>query len=205
MAEKKVVDWEGVEVGYRAGVLTIREIGAQFGVSHTLVNRRAKAEKWDRDLAPKIRAKADSLVSKAAVSSSVTVETVKAEIESNAQLQANIRLAQRGDITRSRKLVMSLLGELEQQTDNLGLYEQLAELLFDPTNDDGSPVGKEKADSQNKRLELFNKVVSLSGRTSNMKSLADSLKVLVALEREAFGIDDRVKINEAIGAINITF
>lgn len=193
MAERKTVDWEGVEVAYRAGILSIREVGEKYGVSHTLVNRRAKSHKWERDLAPKIKAKADSLVSKAAVSSGVTMETVNSEIEANAHMQASVRLSQRKDISRSRKLVMTLLEELEEQTGNIELYKQLGELLYAPDD-----KGVDKLN------ELYHKVISLGGRTGTMKSLAESLKTLVALEREAFGIDEK-KAPEGQTVFNMQF
>jgi len=106
-------------------------------------------------------------------------------VEANATLQATIRREQRRDITRSRALVMSLLAELEHQTENAGLYERLAELLYDKDADGDS------AKDQAKRIEAFQKALSLGGRVGTMKQLADALKVMVALEREAFGIDER--------------
>jgi hypothetical protein len=180
---RTVIDWEGIELAYRAGVKTLRDIGSEFGVSHTAIKKRAERDGWVRDLSAKIKAKADALVSKDAVSKEVSMETKIAEqevVEANAELQARIRREQRKDISRSRKLVMSLLDELEEQTENIELYEQLGELLYAP-DEKGS----------DKLNELYRKVISLGGRTSTMKQLAESLKTLVALEREAFGIDDR--------------
>jgi hypothetical protein len=177
-AQKRAIDWEAIELAYRSGVLSTREIGAQHDVSHTLINRKAKAEKWDRDLSAKIKAKADAIVSKAGVSSEVSMETEQQTIAANANLVAGIQLSQRKDIQRSRNLVMSLLGELEHQTEHRELYEQLGELMFDPDE-----KGVDKLN------EIYRKAMSLQGRTGTMKSLSDSLKTLVALEREAFGID----------------
>ena len=59
MNEKRVVDWESIERDYRAGLLSVREIAAAQGVSHTAIQKRAKVEGWDRDLKAKILAKAD--------------------------------------------------------------------------------------------------------------------------------------------------
>lgn len=176
---RKTIDWDAIELAYRSGVLSTREIGAQHDVSHTLINRKAKADNWDRDLSAKIKAKADAIVSKAGVSSEVSTETEKQTIAANADLVAGVQLSQRKDIQRSRKMVMSLLDELEFQTDNMELLHQLGELLHKP-DDKGI----------DKRNELFNKVISLSSRSGTMKSLAESLKTMVGLERQAFGIDD---------------
>lgn len=197
MTELKATDWAQIEADYRAGVKTLRQMAAEHGLSEGAIRKRAKKEDWERDLAAKIREKADALVRKEAVRNEVRKEHCVPEkeiVEANAELQARIRREQRTDITRSRKLVMSLLNELEQQTDNLGLYEQLAELLYEP---DEKGVDK--------RNDLFQKVISLNGRTGTMKSLADSLKTLVALEREAFGIDDRNKQPDAQTVFNMQF
>lgn len=53
-------DWERIEIDFRAGVLSTREIAQAHGISHTAINKRAKAYGWDRDLSAKIKAKADA-------------------------------------------------------------------------------------------------------------------------------------------------
>lgn len=177
-------DWEAVERDYRAGLLSVREIGLAHGVSHTAINKRAKKHGWDRDLKGKIRAKADALVSKREVSKEVSTrnpETEREIIESNAEAIANVRMAHRGDISRSRRLTNKLLDELEAITDDRVLFEELSELMFSPD---------EKG--YDKRNEIYNKVISLPGRTKTMKELAETLKTLVALERQAYDLDSKV-------------
>jgi len=181
--DKKVIDWIAIEREYRVGIKSLRTLASEFGVTEGAIRKRAKKDDWQRDLAPKIRAKADDLVRTATVRSVVRTENAISErvlVEVNAQVQTNIILSHRTDIQRARKVTMSLLSELEMQTDNLELYEQLAELLLSP-DDKGV----------DKRNELFNKVISLSGRSSTMKTISDSLKSLIALEREAFGVDQK--------------
>lgn len=56
-APRKNIDWEKVEAEYRAGRLSLREIGATFGCSDTAVRKKAKREGWKRDLAARIKAK----------------------------------------------------------------------------------------------------------------------------------------------------
>jgi hypothetical protein len=181
--DKKVIDWIAIEREYRVGIKSLRTLASEFGVTEGAIRKRAKKDDWQRDLAPKIRAKADDLVRNATVRSVVRTENAVSErvlVEVNAQVQTNIILSHRTDIQRARKVTMSLLSELEMQTDNRELYEQLAELLLSP-DDKGV----------DKRNELFNKVISLSGRSSTMKTISDSLKSLIALEREAFGVDQK--------------
>lgn len=177
---KAAPDWERIEGDYRAGLLSVREIAASQGISHTAIQKRAKAEGWVRDLSKRIQDKAEALVAKREVAKSVAMETSVSDlaiIDANAEVIAGIRLAHRKDIARSRNLAMALLAELEAVTGSTELFEQLGEMLRAP-DDKG----------QDKRNDLYQKAISMSGRVSNMKALSDTLKTLVGLEREAYGI-----------------
>lgn len=178
-------DWERIELDYRAGVKTLRQIADEHGITHGAINKRAKRDGWERDLAEKIQQKADALVSKSLVSKPASTETKIAErevIEANAQAIATVKLAHRKDIQRTRGITMRLLEELEYQTgaENVYLLEQMGELL---RNDDDK--------GQDKLNDLYHKIISLPGRAKTMKDLGESLRVLVALERQAFGLDDK--------------
>lgn len=180
-AAKATPDWEKIEADYRAGVLSIREIAGQHGVSDTAIRKRAKAQSWDRDLSAKITAKADALVRSREVRSQVRTEKAASEcelVEANAQVIADVRMSHRGDIRRARSLTMTLLSELEATTIDHELFEQLGELLREPDER-----------GQDKRNDLYQKVIGMSSRVSSMKSLAEALKTLVGLEREAYGMN----------------
>lgn len=180
--EKKAApDWERIEGEYRAGLLSVREIAASQGITHGAIQKRAKRDGWERNLSKRIQDKAERLVASREVATQVATETAIPErllIEANAEVIATIRLSHRKDIARSRNLAMSLLVELESVTGNIELFEQLGEILRAP-DDKG----------QDKRNDLYQKVISMSGRVSNMKSLSDTLKTLIGLEREAYGIN----------------
>lgn len=185
----KQPDWEAIERAYRAGLLSIREIASTQGITHGAINKRAKRDGWERDLKAKIQAKADALVSKRTVSTEVSTKQADTEreiIEVNAEVIANIRMAHRGDICRSRRLTNKLLDELEGLTDNRELFEELGELMRDP-DDNGF----------DKRNDLYGKVISLPGRTKTMKELAETLKTLVALERQAYDLDTKAGNSDA--------
>lgn len=178
------IDWEAVEMQYRAGIRSLKEIGAEFGVSDAGIIKRAKRDGWERDLKAKIQAKADAKVSASVVSAEVSARTKIAEsvvIETNATMQANIRLDQRKDIRRGRNVAMKLLAELEIQTDNVDLFEELGDLLR-----------SEDDKGQDKRNDIYQKVISSASRIDSMKKLAETLKTLVGLERQAFGIKDDI-------------
>ncbi len=181
---KVAPDWERIESDYRAGVLSVREIAGSNGVSHTAINKKAKDKGWVRDLSVKIQAKADSLVSSAEVSTEVSTGNAVNErviIESNALAIANVRLAHRGDIRRFRNLAIKLLEELESMTEDNTLFTELGEML------------RQESDSGVDRLnDLYKKVIDFPSRTSSLKLLSDTLKTLIGLEREAYGINKGV-------------
>jgi hypothetical protein len=184
-AKKVQADWERIELDYRAGIKTLRQIAEAHGITHGAINKRAKRDGWERDLKAKIQQKADALVSRAAVAKKVSKESKIAErdvIETNASAVAEVRLSHRHDIQRSRRITMALLEELEGQTgaDTVALLYGLGDMMRNPDKH-----------GQDKLNDLYHKIISLPGRAKTMKDLGESLRVLVALERQAFGLDDK--------------
>ena len=183
MAEKEI-NWEKIELDYRVGVKSIRQIAAENEIAESGIRRRAKQYEWVRDLSEKIKAKADDIVRKESVRSSVRTKTTISEkdtIDANANEVASVRLAHRKDIQRSRKIAMSLFDELEMMVgqENVKLLEMLGELMWSPDD-----KGNDKVN------DLYMKIISMPGRVKSMKDLSDTLKTLIALERQAFGLDD---------------
>ena len=177
-------DWERIEIAYRAGVLTLREIATQVGgVTEGAIRKRAKRDGWTRDLAAKIKAKADDLVRKESVrktgtqESSVPAATEREVVDGVAAQQAGVRLKHRRLAARAQELTESLISELESQTGNLPALVALGEMLRAP-NENG-------ADKLN---DIYQAVISLPERTKTMKALSETLRNLVGLEREAYNI-----------------
>ena len=184
MSEKKVIDWEKIELDYRAGIKSLREIATDHEISEGAIRKRAKRDDWVRDLSAKIKAKAEDLVRKDLVRSEVRTQNTISEketIDANAHQQAAVRLSQRKDIQRSRSITMKLFDELEHQVgvENAENLEKLGELLR--SEDDKG------RDALN---DIYQKIISVPGRVKSMKDLSDTLKTLIALERQAFGLDD---------------
>ncbi|MCO5338609.1 hypothetical protein [Delftia tsuruhatensis] len=177
-------DWERIELDYRAGIKTLRQIADENGITHGAINKRAKRDGWERDLSQKIQAKADALVSRAAVSSQVSADTKvreRAVIDGNAQAVADVRLGHRKDARRVRQLTNRLMDELEQQTDpaTLAKLQELAAAVVAP----GEKPGRDRYG------ELLEAVISLPERSKTLKVLAESLRIVVDMERTAFGMD----------------
>jgi DNA-binding MurR/RpiR family transcriptional regulator len=109
------VDWEAIEKQYRAGVLTVREIARQGGVSHTAINKRAKDSGWPRDLTAKVREAVSTGLVSTEVSSTADARRTEREIieeaahtviaRSGRALQAVNRRRSTSGFQKARRLV----------------------------------------------------------------------------------------------------
>jgi hypothetical protein len=199
------INWEKVELHYRAGIRSLKDIGAEFGVSDAGIIKRAKRDGWTRDLTARIRQKAEAKVSAAAVRKLVSPQQKVSEeeiVDANADLQTEVRIEHRSDIKRTRELFRSLLAEIEGLTTHGHLAEQLMELLVDGSGDKPSKAEEERV---RKMRETLDKILSMAGRVDSAKKLTDMLEKLVAMERVAYGIDDRRGAGGQVGDISISF
>lgn len=112
--KKRVINWEKIELDYRAGVKTLREIASDHDITHAYIKKKANQEGWIRDLTAKIKAKADALVTKSAVTAELPIKESEI-VDANAVTNATIQIKQRKDITRMREVVAKLVEELDQQ------------------------------------------------------------------------------------------
>ena len=180
MAARKPIDWERVEADYCAGVKSIREIARENGVSDRAVRDKAKANDWTRDVSAKVAAKAGKLLRTEELRTQLRSEKQASEKEivaASAQAIVNVKLSHRKSISRQRELVERLLAELEAQTGDVDLFGQLGELMHNPDD-----KGVDKLN------EIYKKVIATPQRIDSLKKLAETLKHLIYLEREAFDI-----------------
>lgn len=111
------VDWEAIERDYRAGVMTYAEVAAAHGnkITRQAICKRAKRDGWERDLRPRIQARAEALVQKReATRANVVAE--REVIEANAERIAQVQMEHRATSYRLRALGLSQLAELEQMS-----------------------------------------------------------------------------------------
>lgn len=175
-------DWEAIESAYRAGVMSLREIASQHDISEGAIRKRAKRDDWSRDLNAKIKARSDDMVRKQEVRRQVRTETTLSErvlIEATAEVITNVRMEHRGDIRRARELANLLFDELSAECADVTALEKLGELMIDPDDN-----GRDKLN------ELYHAVISLPERVKSAKALSETLKNLISLERQAYGLDD---------------
>lgn len=193
---RKPVDWEAIQNDYRAGIKSLRMMASEHGISHVSIKKRADKEGWSRDLVAKIKVATQARLNRAMVNSMVNTEKQVSDrtlIEVAADTQTSIILEHRRVIGRIRANFMSLLAELETLTRHRPLFEELGELM--------------KGDlGQDRPNELYNRIIELPMRVAAMKKLADILKTLIGLEREAFGIDPKTGVDGPTNSsISISF
>lgn len=183
---RKKIDWEIIEPDWRAGVLSKEQLAKKYDVSRPAMEKHFGKLGIARDLKGKIRARTTAILNQEAlgqtdapVSAEPKTATEQDIVDANATVQSAVVLGHRKDIQRSRKLCLSMLAELEIQSNHLPLMEQLVHKLIDD-----SPEGKDA------RAAIVAKVISLGSRVATLGSLATTLRSLVSLERQAFGLDD---------------
>lgn len=167
---RATVDWERIEREYRAGQLSVSEIGRLCGVSHTAINKRAKRDGWTRNLAKRVREE----VSARLVSAEVSAETAREAVDKAAARDVQLILSHRRDIGAGQEMCRTLMGELRDASME---REAIDEAIHTNTKDDG------------RRRTMMLRAVSLPSRARTMMDLAGAMRTLVALERQAFNID----------------
>jgi len=178
-------DWEAIESAYRAGVMSLREIASQHGISEGAIRKRAKRDEWSRDLNAKVKERADDLVRKAEVRKQVRSETALSErvlIEATAEVIATVRMEHRGDIRRARTLANALFDELEAECADVEALRKLGELMLN-SDDNG----------RDRLNDLYHAIISMPERVKSMKALSETLKNLIGLERQAYSMDEGEK------------
>jgi len=194
---RSICDWEAMEPDWRAGIISVLQLSRRHGVSRAAIIKHWGKAGTKRDLAARIRAEAQSRLDRATVTvptvtPSVTPTTRVTDgevVAANAEVLFQILGGQRETIARHRELVKSMLRELEETTDQPEEFAKLGEMMASPD-----------FNSVDKLNEIYRKVISLPQRVDILKKLAEILKILIGLEREAFGIKGEATPGETIDA-----
>ncbi len=175
-------DWEAIESAYRAGLMSLREIASQHNISEGAIRKRAKRDDWSRDLAAKVKERADDLVRKAEVRKQVRTESSFSErvlVEATAEVIATVRMEHRGDIRRAREITNALFDELGAECADIESLRKLGELMLQ-LDDNG----------RDRLNEVYQSIIALPERVKAVKALSDAMKNLIGLERQAYDIGD---------------
>lgn len=170
---------------YRSGIKSDRQIAAEWGITHTTVRRWARALGISRDLVLAIQQRTKAkLAHKAAKDAAAEQQephrldrpTERAVVEANADLCATVITTHRQDIARARKVLESLLGELEQ--DSMLTAEEVESIAA--ANGEASEV----------QQAAFRRAIGRGARVSDIKALIEALSRVTAMEREAYNLGE---------------
>ena len=161
------LDWERIGAEYRAGKLSLREIGRQHGCSEGAIRKRAKAEGWERDL----QARVDEAVRNKLVRAEVRISaaTEKEVVDAAAAASVHVVLSHRKDIAKLRELEERFIDELGGEG-----AEQPKKLFI--TQYQGKVVQEEVG-------------LTVTEKASTLQSLAMVRFKRIEIERKVFNID----------------
>jgi hypothetical protein len=193
--KRKSFDWEAIGREYRAGQLSIREIGRQHGCAESYIRKVAKKEGWKRDLTKAIKEQVRNKMVRntertpSANQSEATDKEIVKEYSDRAVAVLNI---QRKDVGELGILGQALREELKALTCNKEDFEELAEALcaLETKQSKAKKNGKDRITGIQRQIEAIQKVLSLPERAKVFQSLCNSIAKLIPLERQSYNLED---------------
>jgi len=174
---KRQIDWDSIERDFRAGTLSIREIGRTNNVSDKAIRNKAEALGWDRDLSAKVNEKVRSELVRTESASADQKQTEREIIEVAAATVVQVVRSHRKRIGQGNALVELLT---QQLTDVAGKRDEFETAIEIACAEDKSP----------ERMARLMKAVSLEKHAAIALNLANATKTWIGLERQAFSIPD---------------
>ncbi len=199
--ERPAIEWGQIEAQYRAGIISVRAIGVQFGVSETAIRKHAKKHGWQRDLTDIVREVAREKMLRidaaeagtAPAAECSTAEGVarlepvdgseQAIVEGAAEIIVAVVREHRSAIKRGRALIEKLISRLDEVSDNQAEIERDIEQLT-------------KDDRDGKRRARLLRAVATPTQANAVLSLSAAMKNVLALERQAFNVSDSLPPEE---------
>ena len=185
-APARAIDWEAIEGEYRAGVLSIREIAKRFNVCDGAIRKHAKAHDWQRDLTKQVNAAVRTQLVRTEVRTG-NVRTERELVDAAADTVVQVVKHHRRDIAQGRTLLELLFGQLTAAATERDAVE---DAVIAETKEDANAA---------RRAQMF-KAVSLPTHAATMRDLAQALRHVVVLERQAYSLDDRAPEEPEQGA-----
>lgn len=210
-ADKTQTDWGAVEKHYRAGLKSLRTIAEENGITEGAIRKRAKRDKWTRNLDEKIQERAKEKVRKELVrkpGTQLTLQTEQQTVEAYSDVVASVDMIQRGDVKMAIDASRGHLQELVTLTDPA--YKDKLDWLAD-LMECAARVRHEKSKKDPKVNEedlerllahmgdlpdlyaLFKYTTTLHSRVKLAKEIAASHGVYIPLQRKIFGLDTEKK------------
>lgn len=175
----RTIDWEAIETKYRAGIISLRKIAEQHGITHAAIRQRASKEQWPRDLGAKMQAKAEEMFIKAQApaplpTSSIHPVQLRVVEIAGATMKADVMNGHASTLGRLRGLSRRLTDEIETQ---MAQRATLAEIIASADLGDGAK-------------EAAFKTISNPGLIQQLKLTTEIEMNLLTMERKLFKLDD---------------
>ena len=180
------VDWKEVQREWEGGVPT-KDLAYKYKCTSMAIAMTARKRGWGRD---PVKLKEAKEIKKLAFKKAVGdhLGMLPAEMEDmidsardldDADLQASVVYLHRKHISQYRDLADTLFDELRSTCEDKDLFRKVAEIAT------SEKVDEEAVKNLNKVME---KMASLPSRVKALKELAETSKIIVAIERESFGM-----------------
>jgi hypothetical protein len=186
--KRRIIDWPAIEREYRTGIYSNAELARTYGVDRTAISKRASRHGWKRDLSARVRERTRQKIVTDDVTD-VTGGNAKDEeefteeeiVEAAARTRVYLLRDHRKDISALRKAETELIKEI-----------------------DGKPKKTWVGQFQGKVItKSFG--IAATERASALQALAGVQHKRIALERQAFGIDEDGRRPDEARDIEVTF
>lgn len=183
---EREINWSFVEAEYRAGVRSLRDIAAEAGITEGAIRQKAKRLDWTRDLTARIHNKAEELVRKEELRSTLRTEELRSAasekqiVDINAHAVATVDLTNRKDVKLAIDIARTQLEELACLGDPnfKATLEWIGQCM--DRGEDG------KVDKVN---ETYQYIISLAGRVKIAKEIAASVGTYIPMQRKMLKLD----------------
>ena len=184
----KEFDFDLLLGDWKAGVKSPRQMSKDYElltgekISHQTIRNYFNDKGIARNLQQAIRDKVKANIDAALVGKDVdsgAFPSAEEIVEAAAKRGTDTILTHQTEIVRYRQLAQRLVAEIEITSDNRELFEEVGDMLR-----------KENDKGVDKLNDAYQKVIALPGRVAAFKQLAEVLKILIGLERQAFGLSD---------------
>ena len=176
-AKKKTVrqsrfDWERIELDYRTGRYSNRELERLHGPTEAMVRKKAKDNGWTRDLSEQIRQRVLEKTTAAVTREVSRAETDRQYVEEAAEAGANIIRGHQRLLIQAKNIAETLMDRLTDQLKNKTMKIEV-------------------------RGEVMEVDVNLDYAGKSLGHATQALERVVKMERQSYGLDADDK--ESIG------
>ena len=176
------VDWEQVERDYRAGLVSVYEIGRRVGLTEGAVRKRARRDGWQRALCPQVQSRVREQVIRTAAQDDNASPRIRTGADDEAVIVAAAQVGARavkGHLARAARLAAiaeAQMGLIEQwlRADDVE-REKLRVVLFPTKGDSLQATARAAADLVDRSTKLERVGLSLDDTSEQGKNQFSSL------------------------------